>query len=104
MATSSVTIPPTRRGWSGHVTVLSQAAKSRIPNTAPSRLLTLARGRAMLLLSGTAPGAVLLRGGIASRRGAGPVPHIQREEIRSMRMTKWAVVVGLVALAQGAGG
>src|SRR5258705_10691990 len=32
MATSSVVIPSTRRGWSGHVTVHSRAVKSRIPN------------------------------------------------------------------------
>src|SRR5260370_13309458 len=40
MATSSVAIPSTRRGWSGHVTVPSQAAKSRIPNRRPPRSLT----------------------------------------------------------------
>jgi hypothetical protein len=40
MATSSVAIPSTRRGWSGHVTVHSQAAKSRIPNSGLMGLLT----------------------------------------------------------------
>jgi hypothetical protein len=33
MATSSVTIPSTPRGESGHFTVPSRAVKSRIPNT-----------------------------------------------------------------------
>jgi hypothetical protein len=32
MATSSVAIPSTGRGWSGHFTMLSRAVKSRIPN------------------------------------------------------------------------
>jgi hypothetical protein len=37
MATSSVAIPATPRGWSGHVTVSSRAAKSRISNTTRRR-------------------------------------------------------------------
>src|SRR5262245_5003628 len=40
MATSSVAISSTRRGWRGHFTVLSRAANSRIPNTRADRALT----------------------------------------------------------------
>src|SRR5262245_62422010 len=43
MATSSVAISSTRRGWRGHFTVLSRAANSRIPNSTRERDLTASR-------------------------------------------------------------
>jgi hypothetical protein len=42
MDTSSVAIPSTRRGWSGHFTYQFRAAISRIPNTASVATLDLA--------------------------------------------------------------
>src|SRR6266446_6239327 len=84
MATSSVAIPSTRRGWSGHVTVPSQAAKSRIPNNGCSSTLT-ARTRGTKL--------------------SPPVPTPTRENAmahRFVRVSAVFAVLGLVAAGAAA--
>jgi hypothetical protein len=64
MATSSVVSSSTRRGWSGHVTVSSRAAKSRIPNIKSGQVLT--RPGQALCYSAGMPN--LAGGGRASRK------------------------------------